>query len=402
VKRILFVDDEPNVLDGLKRMLRPQRNVWEMAFAADGPAALELLAAAPYDAIISDMRMPGMDGAALLSVVGERYPAVIRIILSGYTELEASVRAVPVAHQFLLKPCDPTALRSAIERQMKMVDRFHSPPVAQLVGSVRVVPTAPQTVVHLRESVAMPHPSLDRVTDIVARDVGMAARVLHLANSAFFGQAREVADIRTGISCLGTRTLEQLIEAGQVFLSFEPTPPSTFSIDRFERHSRLTAAIAQQLPAGDFGPETMFAAGLLHDIGKLVLADHDPDRFANVQIVARTECRRSDDVEAESFGLSHAEIGAYLLCLWGLPDAVVEAVANHHHPERAPDDVRPISAAIYLANRLSKQCRGADPGASGERPEASEELDQTILEVLGGAHLMPGWHAMAVEVAGRD
>src|SRR5215469_9947183 len=114
--RILFVDDEPKVLDGLRRLLRPQRLQWDMSFIEGGEAALALLDQSPFDVIVSDLKMPGMDGTALLERAREHHPQVVRIVLSEYADLEAAFRAAQVAHQLLLKPCDAEMLRVAIDR----------------------------------------------------------------------------------------------------------------------------------------------------------------------------------------------------------------------------------------------------------------------------------------------
>jgi YesN/AraC family two-component response regulator len=115
LRRVLFVDDDQYILDGLQNLLRKQRSRWDMCFALGGAAALELFAAAPFDVIVSDMRMPGMDGAELLAHVRERYPAARRIVLSGYAEPAAVQRALEVAHQFLSKPCRAPDLIDAID-----------------------------------------------------------------------------------------------------------------------------------------------------------------------------------------------------------------------------------------------------------------------------------------------
>ena len=397
MKRILFVDDEPNVLDGLKRMLRPQRDVWHMTFAGDGPAALDLLAAEQYDVIVSDMRMPGMDGATLLGMVCEKHPSVVRIILSGYTELGASVRAVPVAHRFLFKPCDLPELRQALDRDMGIADRFNCPPVAELVGSLRALPTAPSAYEALRDTVSADQSSIDGLAEIIARDVGISARILQLANSAFFGQRPKVADIKTAVAYLGPDILRHLLLTVEIFRRFEPaTPIPGFGIDSFQRHCHLTSAIAERLPVPGVPAHTLRMAGLLHDVGKLVLADRNSDRFGRAQAISQSEGRPAVVVEAELFGLSHAEIGAYLLSLWGLPDAVVEAVANHHHPERADDDSRDVSRAIYLANRLA-HLHDNTGDACGDL--GRETMDQEVFAALGGEQMLSAWQAMAAEVA---
>jgi putative nucleotidyltransferase with HDIG domain len=379
-------------------MLRPLRDEWQMAFAADGPAALELLAREPYDVIVSDMRMPGMDGAALLAIVCERHPAVVRIIMSGYSELEASVRAVPVAHQFLAKPCESAVLRRSLDQQSRMVDRFASRTVAELVGSLRAVPAAPRSYHSLCDALTAAHASIDRVADIVANDVGLSARTLQLASSAFFGRSRTVSDIRTAVKNLGSDIFGQLVGTADIFRGFEPSTPVTgFAIERFQQHGHLTGAIAERLalPAHDAG--LWLVAGVVHDVGKLVLADREPDRFGQAQATAQAQQRPAHVVEAEVFGLSHAEIGAYLLSLWGLPNAIVEAVANHHHPARASDDAREIASAIHLANILAHR---HDDGATVTGGAAAlPTIDPDVLSPLGGEGKLAAWCAMAGEVA---
>ncbi len=114
MKRVLLVDDEPLALNALRRLLRADQHTWDMRFATSGESALEELANGPADVVVTDMRMPGMDGAQLLEKVRDRYPDVLRIILSGHTEGDAAQRALGICHRYLAKPCDPIALKSAI------------------------------------------------------------------------------------------------------------------------------------------------------------------------------------------------------------------------------------------------------------------------------------------------
>ena len=122
MKTLLFVDDEPRVLQGLQRQLRPMRHEWDMNFVESGRQALEFMAAQPVDIIISDMMMPGMDGSQLLSEVLKRHPQTVRIVLSGHAEREAVLRLVGPAHQYLSKPCDADELRKAIVRAFSLRD----------------------------------------------------------------------------------------------------------------------------------------------------------------------------------------------------------------------------------------------------------------------------------------
>lgn len=357
MKKILFVDDEPRILEGLQRMLRPQRNEWEMAFAGGGEAALAMLEAQSFDVIVSDMRMPGLDGAALLEAVREKYPGMLRVILSGYTELEASLRAVPVAHQFLLKPCDPDALRLAIGRATSLIETLNSKLLAGLVGSLQDLPSVPRAFGELRTELNESEPSIDKIVKIVERDVAISAKVLQLVNSAFFGVTREVADIRTAVSYLGISILQNLVLSLEAFRSFHPKKPiQGFSLDDFHSHAHLAAKIAGCAPGKGKLANIAVGAALLHDIGKLVIAERAPQHLERAIKGAQQDKRPLYQIEEELIGVSHAEVGAYLLSLWGLPYALVEAVAHHHHPTRVPPDAKfDLVAMIYLSNLLAHE-----------------------------------------------
>ena len=212
MKSILFVDDEPMVLQGLQRMLRPHRAIWDMSFATSGAEALAMLEGKPFDAVVTDMRMPGMDGATLLEQVRERYPAAIRIVLSGYFEQEAAMRALPVAHQFLAKPCDPMKLRHAIERTVGFVGLLPDVALRRVVGAIGKLPTLPRTSALLVQSLQNPDVQMDEIAAIVERDVGITAKILQLVNSAFFCLPNYVTSVRMAVSYLGLDTLKQLFQ----------------------------------------------------------------------------------------------------------------------------------------------------------------------------------------------
>lgn len=144
MKRVLFVDDEPNILEGLRTLLRRHRRQWEMTFAVGGPAALELLKTENFDVVVSDMRMPEVDGAALLAHVQRQQPRTVRIVLSGHTELEAALRAIPVAHQFLSKPCDAAELENVVERACALQSLVEDPKIRQAVGGIQQLPALPR------------------------------------------------------------------------------------------------------------------------------------------------------------------------------------------------------------------------------------------------------------------
>lgn len=396
MKRVLFVDDEPKILDGLRRMLRRQRFVWEMAFASGGEEAIAMMESSSFDVVVSDMRMPGIDGAALLKIVSEKYPQLLRIVLSGYTELESSYRAVPFAHQFLLKPCDAEMLISAIEMGTRLTDTLHSEPMAKIVGALGQLPSAPRIYSELRLALADSEGPIDRIVKIVEKDVAITAKLLQLVNSAFFGTSHTVADTKTAVMYLGLKTLHDLVLSLEIGRAFEcKRRLEGFAIERFQQHSNLTASIAARISeAGNF-PGYVMAAGLLHDAGKLVLADRMAEHFARAIAVAGRESRPLFSVEEELIGVSHAEIGAYLLSLWGLPYPVVEAVAHHHHPERILSGAWNPAKAVYVANLLAHEHAG--PG--GEVGLTHSPIDPALVESAGGAERLRGWHDVAAALA---
>jgi HD-like signal output (HDOD) protein len=399
MKRVLFVDDEPRVLEQLRQMLDPQKDQWEMAFAPGGEAALTLLDASQFEVVVSDLAMPGMDGAALMKIVCERYPAVVRIVLSGPQEMETALRAVPVAHQFLLKPCDPNMLRVAVERATSLSNILSNKLLANLVGSVKDLPVLPRTYTALRQKLAEPDAAIRDVVTIVEQDVAISAKVLQLVNSAFFGLPREVSSVRTAVGFLGIDTLQNLVLSAGVFSIFDQMKKLPgFSCEELQAHSQLTAKIAGQIPASAHVRGIAVVAGMLHDVGKLVLATRASEHFKRALKGAETEGRPLHAVETELMGVSHAEVGAYLLGIWGLPSPVVEAVAHHHHPERVPQDSLDAVGIVYISNILAHQV--AD---STHLPACSSqvEIDPDYLDRIGVSEQFPSWQEMAKASVGE-
>jgi HD-like signal output (HDOD) protein len=394
MKSILFVDDEPKLLEGLQRMLRPQRKQWEMAFANSGEEALTMLAAKPFDIVVTDMRMPVMDGAQLLEHVQERFPNVIRIVLSGYFEKEAALRAVPVAHQFLAKPCDPEQLREAVDRSCRLSNMLPDEAIRRVVGAIGELPCLPLTVATLMEALQQPDVPLHEIGRIIERDVGITAKVLQLVNSAFFGLLREVTTVRMAVSYLGLDTLKQLVLSVEIFRTFRVVRPiAGFSMEDFQQHSQLAAGIAARLP----GPKTVVSAAvvaaLLHDTGKLVMASRLPGQFEAALHASIHDGHPLHTVERELTGVGHAEIGAYLLGLWGLPAGIVDAVCRHHRPTSSPPaEGLDVLAITHIADALALEVVTAMPG---DAPPGCSLLNHDYLAAIGVAEQIPEWRSMA-------
>lgn len=391
MKRVLFVDDEVRVLDGLRRMLHKHRSLWEMVFVTSGQAALDELEKGPIDVLVSDMRMPQMDGATLLAAVQERYPKVVRIVLSGHTEMEAALRVVPVAHQFLSKPCSPDQLVEVIRRATGLQELLASPTLQQTIGKIGKLPAFPRTYHALVAALQNVNVGVKDVAAIVARNVGLCAKLLQLVNSAFFGLSRRVTNIETAVSLLGTNMVKNVVLSLEVFQD-GPAHDGLFSCDTLQQHCFFTGSLARSLLKDPMEGDEAFIAGVLHDLGEVVLLTGLPDLFHGI-------VRRSADakvhrhrMEIEEMGVTHAEVGAYLLGLWGLPYCIVEAVARHHNPIEVEGSHIRVLAAVHVADRLAQETKLGDQVTEEPPPP----IHPACVEALGGDGQLPAWRELVL------
>ena len=391
-RRILFVDDESRVLEGLERMLFPYADAWEMVFVDSGAAALAELADEPFDVIVTDMRMPGMDGAALLREVHARHPDVVRMVLSGHTELEAALRAMPVAHQFLGKPCRPAVLKEALERACHLQTLIDDECVRTLVGEIVELPARPRVFSALTRALADERAGMDDVARIIEEDIAISARILQVVNSAFFAPPRPIHSIKAAVVRLGTKMIRDLVLSLELFQSARGPALSGLTLDGLHRHAMLVAGVARRLPEDGREADDAFLAGLLHDVGKLVLAGQHPDYLARVLGEARETRRPLFEVERAARGVTHAEIGAYLFGLWGMPYPIIEAVANHHSPARCRAERLDVCAAVLLANAAAREAEGV----TGPDEPALE----TLVDRLGVAVSAGRIRALAADMGG--
>ena len=245
-KNVLFVDDEPNVTQGLKRMLRHMRREWEMAFAASGPEALEIMKGKRIDVIVSDMRMPGMDGSELLTIVREQYPDTIRIVLSGQSNKETILRAVGTAHQYLAKPCDPETLKQTVAKAFKLRRVVSGDRLKGLVSKMTILPSLPEIYTALLKEMCSEEPSLKRIAELIQSDMAMTAKILQVVNSAYFGIRREITSPEEAVRYLGLENVSALVLAANVFGQMEQKVRIPgFSMASLWSHSGEVGRLAQ-------------------------------------------------------------------------------------------------------------------------------------------------------------
>ncbi len=390
-KRILFVDDEPLVLQGLQRMLRSMRYEWEMEFAEGGSKALERLDQAPFDVVVSDMLMPGMNGAALLAEVMKRHPHTVRIILSGHADKDLILKCVGSTHQYLSKPCDADALIATVRRASAVESRLKDETLRKLVGSMDRLPSIPTLYTEIVDALRDPEVSVEVVGEIVGKDPAMTAKILKLVNSAFFGLRRQVSSPAEAANYLGLDTIRSLVLAISAFSQFESVDYEQFSIAALWSHSLDTAATAKQIAQAEDADRKLadesFVAGLLHDAGKMVLAVNFPDRFKECLALMHNDKVEPVVAEQQIFSADHADVGGYLLALWGLPVPVVEAIALHHRPAASTEKCFTPLTAVHVGNALSS----GRTHLTGSNPA----LDLDYLAAISLAHRLDAWRQLS-------
>ena len=356
---LLFVDDQANVLSGIRRMLRSYRKEWDMDFACNGQDALEQMQKKEFDVVITDMRMPGIDGAALLGKVRDQWPSTMRIVLSGQSDRERILCALGPAHQYLSKPCDAQKLTSTVARCCMLRERLKNTRLTELVSQLDTVHSSGESLDNLIQELDSSIPSIERISTIVAGDVGMTAKLLQLVSSSFFGQPQRVKSAEHAVSLLGIDLLRELIKVDGVFRPFDNTQFDRFSIAELTRHSRNVADCAYAIALTESDDPQVRGdarlAGTLHDVGKLVLASCAPEEYREAIKLAHEQQVSLWEAEMQVFGSSHAEVGSYLMGLWGAPLPVMEAICLYRNPEEAKTtDFCPLTA-VHAANILCRK-----------------------------------------------
>lgn len=387
-KRILFVDDDTNVLQGLQRMLRGKRGEWDMVFADSAHAALVLLDQSNFQIVVSDFRMPGMDGGEFLRIVAKKHPELIRIILSGQTDRNLLLQSVDLAHQFIAKPCDAELLKTAIESACGIRDILKNESLRKLVTRIEELPTLPVAYLQLLEEMRSTNASIEKIGRIISGDMGMSVKILRLANSAFFGVRQHISDPALAASLLGIETIKALVLSVQVFKRFDEKTLKAISIQELWQHSMMTGAFAQAIAKTENQNQNFIAdslmAGMLHDIGKPVLAAKFPDAWQAIHDTPDDQ-RPAHEAESETFGATHAELGAYMLGLWGMNDLIVEATAFHHIPGECARQSFSLLTVVHAANQIQREMTGTARNAAGDK------LDREYLNRANCAKRLSLW-----------
>ena len=399
-KRILFVDDESMVLKGIQRTLRKMRKSWDMTFTTSAREALEILDTNPMDVIVSDMKMPEMDGTQLLGEVKQRHPHMVRLILSGHVEQETTIQSVQFAHQCLSKPCDAELLKQTLAKLFALREILSDDAIKKIVSQIESLPSLPSIYTEIMAEMQSDDPSINNVGEIIGRDVSMTAKILQVVNSVFFGLPRKIGNPQQAVMLLGLEAIKSLVLSVKIFSEFSQQQYAWFNIDDIFNHSISVSTHAKAIVKSEKMDQDLvnysLMAGLLHDLGKLILATNFNQTYKQVMAESRSSSRQLWELEQEAFGTSHAEIGAYLMGLWNIENPIIEAIAFHHCPSRSASNHMGLLAAVHIANGLDHEEASADD-------QAAEQLyDNEYLDRLGVSDRVPDWRQVCKAYAERN
>lgn len=396
--KALFVDDEPYVLDALRDLLRPFRHRWSLSFAGGGAEALEMLTRTNIDMVITDMRMPLMDGSQLLAQLRAKYPHVMRAVLTGQSDLRSAEKLLPVAQQMILKPCDRGRLEDVLSRAERIRALLPEENVRACVGRIERLPSAPRIYAMLVAAIETGDASASDIANIIASEPAMCAKLLQLANSSFFRLSRHIKTPEEAVVHLGFLTVRNLVLSVEVFESADPLPASSgLNVNVLREHALLVGRIASRICPPDVPAQGAFLAGVLHEIGLLVLGVGTARDMALAVAKAEHDKVPLQVAEREVIHASHAQAGAYLLGLWGLPLELMEAVATHDDPWPQPRTMDPsfdLCTVTHIANALANAHRTVSPHLTPQ-----DHLDPELLEALGVSKRLEKWRAIAAEEA---
>lgn len=380
--KVLILDAEATLMRALQRSHPELVEEWDFRVVSEVQEGIRTLESFSADVVIADFNIsPYFNGLEALEQIAEIEPGTIRILTADQPDRRMAISAASAAHQFLVKASPPKDFFDAINRALRLRKMISSPSLRSLIGGIKTLPSLPSLYLDITRELRSKDPDIDSLVKSIQMDPPIAAKILQLVNSGFFALPDKIADVGEASRLLGIELLQSLVLLSGIFSQFEQQGGIFLSIHSFWKHSlavgRLAQAVVRYLPSGDSFRQEAFTAGLLHDIGDLILSVHRHREHVQANQVAASEGLPRHRVEHQLMGASHAEAGAYLLNLWGLPNTTVEAVAFHHEPRLSPCSSDSVLTAVHLANALEHERK------SGGQVPAGSVFDRKYLEMLG-------------------
>lgn len=356
-RRILFVDDEIEILNGIQRMLRSMQGTWDMHFTQSGQEALAFLESNPVDVVVSDFSMREMNGLDFLKQVKSLNPEVIRIMLSGEINKSFIMKTVRIVHQFIAKPSDADTLKNTIIRACDLKKLLINDDLRRTVANMDTLPSLPTVYAEITKELRSKDASMKKIGQLIGKDTAMTTKILQLVNSAFFSLPTHISSPDQAVMLLGFDTVKALVLHYEIFSKIKINPAFSTFLESLSRHNmeigNLAKRICEDVDKDKVNTDQAFMGGLLHDCGKLILASNFPKDYSHVIALSKEEGRTYLSAEQEIFGTSHSEVGAYLTGIWGFPLPIVNAIFHHHDPLKIQEQHMGPETAVYIANAMS-------------------------------------------------
>lgn len=386
-RRILLVGCPPQSTEEFRKPFSAAGESWSAEFAASAAEAVTRISGTTVDAVLAEAQLPDRSGVELLDEILLRQPKALRIVHSEVAGSEESLKSLGHAHHHLIGPCTEATIAKLLHDALSMESWLPSRAAQGLLAQMKHLPTPPSLYLQITEELKSPEASIEHVGNQIAQDPALTAKLLQLANSAMFGLQLSVSNPVEAVGYVGLETTRSLVLLAQTFSQFDENQLGDFSIEALWQHSVWTGHFARRIALKELcDPDLVaqaFVAGLLHDIGKLLLAANLPNEFAAALELARMQNRSAWEVEAQVLGANHAEVGGCLLGIWGLPAPIVDAVAYHHFPIRLLTQPFGPLTATFAANIFEHSLR------QGEVTGA--ELDPESLKSLGLGERVDQW-----------
>ncbi len=396
---VLCLDESLEFVTGLVQCLTAKSQSWEVAHALTGAQALEIARKQPIDVALLSASAPNTDVIEVANTLTQINPKLIVFILA--PDAKSSDQAYSSGrHQWHPKNAPAFTLVAAVNRMTSLVSWLSNNTTLELVSGIHGLPTIPSNYQGVLRTINSPNSTIQDIGTAMEKDMGMTSRVLQVANSAIYGFSSKITSPTQAAQVVGVDTLKSLVRYTHVLNNFPQSATSNAVFDKVWSHSVGVAAVARKITLLHTKDETRaeeaFTAGLLHDIGKLVLMSIKPEDYKEVLRKA-TEGKSSVHlVERVKLGTTHSETGAYLLSLWGIPYSILEAVAWHHYPGECKDKEFSALTAVHIAN-VSEHRRTQD-----EDPKAMPALDERYLAEVGVAKEVEEWLKLKPDQPKRD
>jgi HD-like signal output (HDOD) protein len=359
--KILFVDDDPSVLDGLKRMLFSMKGKWDIEFMDDPKAAKDSIEEGRYDLVVSDLQMAEVNGVELLEHVQKVSPKSIRFILTGVIDHPLHGKALRTAHQVIGKPCRPEAIKELIQRAFQCKDTLSSSELVAVLPKLQSLPSLPESYQKVMDFLGSPAASPRGLGKLITGDIGMSAKIMQLANSAYYGRPGKIHNPVQSVIYLGMKTVEAMVLTDGIFSRLDDDVVENFSISELQAHCTRVGMLARKICSDLQLPPEMneqaSMAGILHDSGKIVMVSEFKETFVQALEMAEQRGICVHEAEKELLGFSHSELGAILLQLWTLPGDIIESTTFHHtpwllHSEEEEAKTLQLPDVVYLADAI--------------------------------------------------